>query len=175
MQLPLFLIWLQISWNLVLLGCEISFASQNFHRFAFEGSIKNLSIGFRKVLGLHIFTQINEDFKKGIIRSKEEYAENLDMPPRLLASITDELIRFNILVEVESNDSYGLHPSKDTRNLTISEFNNHFENGGVNQFPGIESAALKEIEQKYESFKLKGLEVGSTRIDDLKQLDEELG
>ncbi len=173
--LPLFLIWLQISWNLVLLGCEISFASQNFHRFAFEGSIKNLSIGFRKVLGLHIFTQINEDFKKGIIRSKEEYAENLDMPPRLLASITDELIRFNILVEVESNDSYGLHPSKDTRNLTISEFNNHFENGGVNQFPGIESAALKEIEQKYESFKLKGLEVGSTRIDDLKQLDEELG
>lgn len=34
--LPLFIIWLQISWQIVLLGCELSFAAQNMARFDSE-------------------------------------------------------------------------------------------------------------------------------------------
>lgn len=34
--LPLFIIWLQVSWQIVLLGCELSFAAQNMVRFDSE-------------------------------------------------------------------------------------------------------------------------------------------
>lgn len=34
--LPLFIIWLQVSWQIVLLGCELSFAAQNMARFDSE-------------------------------------------------------------------------------------------------------------------------------------------
>ena len=41
--LPLLLLWLQLSWNIVLMGVELSFSLQNIQKFYFEKETKNIS------------------------------------------------------------------------------------------------------------------------------------
>ena len=52
--LPLFLIWLQISWLIVLFGAEISFAFQNVHTYEFEPDCLRVKPSFKKLLALRI-------------------------------------------------------------------------------------------------------------------------
>ena len=52
--LPLFLIWLQLSWLIVLLGAELSFAQQNVESYEFEQAYQKVSHSFKKLLSFHI-------------------------------------------------------------------------------------------------------------------------
>lgn len=137
--LPLFLIWLQTSWNLVLLGCEISFASQNYHRFAFEGSINNLSISFRKKIGLLMLIEINKNFEKGEITSKDFLAESLHLPPRLIKKIADDLQNAKLLVELEIEEELvGYNPARNMEYFGVKDYLLAFDQNGENNFPGFE-------------------------------------
>lgn len=146
--LPLFLVWLQTSWNLVLLGCEMSFASQNYHRFAFEGSIQKMSPEFIKTLGLKVMSEIAKDHEKGVLRDKEELASTLDIPQRLLSKITDELYKAKLIVHADDDEHDGFHPAKDIHKLTIGDFFHAFDQAGLSAFPGLEKEHLKEAQQQ---------------------------
>ena len=50
--LPLFLMWLQISWLVVLFGAELSFASQNVETYEFEQDCLSVSYSFKKLVSL---------------------------------------------------------------------------------------------------------------------------
>ena len=52
--LPLFLIWLQLSWIILLFGAEISFAHQNEESYEFEPDCEKASNKFKKIVALHI-------------------------------------------------------------------------------------------------------------------------
>jgi len=159
--LPLFLIWLQTSWNLVLFGCEISFASQNYHRFAFEGSINKLSISFRKKLGLYLLIQIYNNFEKGEITSKEKLVEKLQLPGRLINKVADDLIKAKLIVEVELDDeSEGFNPARSMENFGVKDYLLAFDQNGENSFPGFQ-----EIEG--DKLNLQELENNNTLIKNL--------
>ena len=52
--LPLFLVWLQVSWTIVLFGAEISFAKQHARDHEFESDTEQASPGLRKMVALQI-------------------------------------------------------------------------------------------------------------------------
>jgi membrane protein len=52
--IPLFIVWLQSSWIVVLLGAEISFANQNVSRYEFESEALNISNYQKRALTLMI-------------------------------------------------------------------------------------------------------------------------
>ena len=52
--LPLFLIWMQMSWLIILFGAEISFAVQNVEKYEFEPDSQNLSSYSLRVITLMI-------------------------------------------------------------------------------------------------------------------------
>jgi membrane protein len=63
--LPLFLIWLQLSWFIVLFGAELSYAFQHISTFIFEKESKNISLFNKKILSLHIAWLVIKNFEEG--------------------------------------------------------------------------------------------------------------
>jgi len=61
--IPLLLLWLQISCLIVLLGAEISYASQNILNFEYEIDTKNISIRYENFLTLFITYTIVKQFE----------------------------------------------------------------------------------------------------------------
>jgi len=63
--LPLFLIWLQLSWLIVLFGAELSFAHQNVDTYEFEPDSLNISDHFKKLLSLQTCHVLVKNFCGG--------------------------------------------------------------------------------------------------------------
>lgn len=62
--IPLFLIWIYLSWFIVLLGCELAFVIQNYARLYMENfKVKNYSVLDTKLIFI-IFIMIAENFQK---------------------------------------------------------------------------------------------------------------
>ena len=63
--LPLFLLWLQISWFIILFGAEVSFAHQNVETYEFEPDCLSASRSFKTLLSLFITQRLVHRFCDG--------------------------------------------------------------------------------------------------------------
>ena len=52
--LPLFVVWLQVGWMIVLLGCEVAFFLQNYEIYRNNNRFSDLSFSLKKVIALQI-------------------------------------------------------------------------------------------------------------------------
>jgi membrane protein len=63
--LPLFLIWVQYSWFVVLFGAELTFAHQNVDHYELENEINNISDRYKRVIALMIANLVVKNFHEG--------------------------------------------------------------------------------------------------------------
>jgi membrane protein len=61
--IPLFLVWLQVSWLIVLFGAEFSYALENVDQYEFEPDIKNISYSQKKLLYLVVAQASDQKFR----------------------------------------------------------------------------------------------------------------
>ena len=61
--LPLFLFWMQLSWSIVLLGCELAYSIQHINEFSFNKDKLNTSIKERKIIRIGILLEIINKYK----------------------------------------------------------------------------------------------------------------
>src|SRR5690606_25232479 len=83
--LPLFLIWMQTSWLIVLLGAEFSFAFQNQSKYEFEIESMEISHNFRFILAVTVIHALVKRFEKGEqALSANDLSGNLQLPAKLV-------------------------------------------------------------------------------------------
>lgn len=103
--LPMFLIWLQTSWLIVLYGAEISFAIQNVHLYEFENEAVNINPRSRRALSLLIMHRIVIQFKNGEPPlTATDLSIELGMPIRLVSQLLKGLITTKLLIETYTDD-----------------------------------------------------------------------
>ena len=153
--LPLFLIWLQVSWLVILFGAEISFAHQNVETYEYEPDCLSSSQAFKRQLALLITTKIVKDFSDGQPPSTaEQITHSLEIPIRLVRLILFELVQANILSEVKHNggkDS-AYQPAVDTNKLTIQYVAAALEQRGSANIPIEETQELQKIKGCLKTF-----------------------
>ncbi|WP_068473677.1 YihY/virulence factor BrkB family protein [Saccharicrinis aurantiacus] len=131
--LPLFLIWLQSSWLIVLFGAEIAFAVQNVNSYEFEADTKNLSNRYKKVVALIVTYNVVKRFKEGMKPNDSLHMSvDLKIPIRLLNEVIMALIKAEVIVEVNLNDGdTGFIPAVDINTLTTYDVIDKMENAGI--------------------------------------------
>lgn len=98
-QIPLLLVWLYISWLIVLAGAEIANAAQNFSRIRLEDTVKNYSFADRRDLAVLLALMLT-----GRAENKEpplgdlEAADILSAPAKLIDQELKRLGRAGIAV-----------------------------------------------------------------------------
>lgn len=152
--LPLFLIWLQLSWLIVLFGAEISFAEQNVNTYEFEPDSLKASIAFKRLMALAVTQVCVRQFEKGETpMTAQEIAQSLELPIRLVNQVTFDLTEAKVLTEVKTNGENicGYQPARDPNELRISRVLELLARRGVNDIPYAETAEVKRIEAALES------------------------
>jgi membrane protein len=156
--LPLFLMWVQISWWVVLFGAELTHASQNVGTYEYEPDSNKISLAFRKVLILHITHLLIKNFENGdrpLIDS--EISNRLKMPIRLVHNILHDLVQSRVVAETRIRESqeFGYQPARDIQTLTIQFVIDAIEQNGTNSIPitrneefGALSAAIEKFREE---------------------------
>jgi membrane protein len=136
--LPLFLIWLQLSWMIVLLGSEIAFATQNSERYEFEKETINISYYYYRFIAIGIMHSILQNFvhEKPALTSNE-ISHNLRIPIRLAHKIIHHLQSANLIhVALSENESKGYLPTLETKKYTIANVLHKLEHTGT-EIPAV--------------------------------------
>ncbi|PIQ89672.1 MAG: ribonuclease BN [Candidatus Omnitrophica bacterium CG11_big_fil_rev_8_21_14_0_20_42_13] len=153
--LPLFLIWLQLSWRIVLLGAEVSFAHQNVDTYEFEPDCLNVSHSFKNLLALRIVSLLTGNFSKAMPPlSAQEVSRQLGIPIRLVRDIIFELTETGVLATVrEEADKVPVYqPASDINLLTIKYVVDKLENRGTDAIPVIRTEELEKIKNSLQGF-----------------------
>jgi len=155
--LPLFLIWMQLSWLIVLLGAEISFANQNVDRYEFEVDSLRISASFKRLLSLLIAHLVIKKFSKGEKPiTIAEISNVLEIPVRIVRQIIYELVESRILSETVAEDleESTYQPARDLNSLTIKYIVQQLDQQGIADIPVANTKELKRLSQAMESFQL---------------------
>jgi membrane protein len=153
--LPLFLVWMQTSWMIVLFGAELSFAFQNEKSFEFEVDTRNMSNYTHKLVSLLIVQTVVKAFDRGEkLHSVSHLAEYLRLPVRLVKDLVYKLFEAGILVEVEgdSKDDTVLLPAYDINKMDLVGVLQRLENTGYSETIIGRSESVGIIKEKVDTF-----------------------
>ncbi|HUV01804.1 MAG TPA: YihY/virulence factor BrkB family protein [Bacteroidales bacterium] len=153
--IPLFIIWLQSSWIIVLLGAELSFANQNLPRYEFESEALNVSSYQKRALVLMIMQMITKNFSVGEKPlSAETIAGNLRIPVRLARDILQDLNNVELLSVLQENeDKERLYqPSMDINKLTVSFVLSRLDKKGTSRHIVLKSRDYDKVISMLEEF-----------------------
>lgn len=150
---PLFLLFVQYSWYIVLFGAEIVYAHQHVDKFELETEISSISQRLKKIFSIMILNKILNHFiegKKGI--TLQALSSELDIPNRLAQLIIQDLIDTEFVIEVKQETSDPIYlPLKPDYQISVSELIKALEHKGTNALPMDETshfiAASKTIEK----------------------------
>jgi membrane protein len=155
--LPLFLIWLQLSWLIVLFGAEIAFANQYVEHYESESETFHISHHMKRIVSLMIVRLIATNFKEGIPpMTSEEIAEKLDFPVRLVRDINYELLEVGIVSETVTKNvkENAYQPAIDISRLSVGYVINQLDKRGHDTLDVENKSELDKMTKLVDSFNL---------------------
>lgn len=168
--LPLFFIWLQYSWYVVLFGAQLAYANEYVEHYELGDDIKNISIRYKKVIGLMIANLVAKGFYDGQKPlTITEITEKLDIPPRLARLILVDFVTTGIFVEVLSdNEEIVYQPGITESKFTVKYLIDTMEKKGVNDLAISNTNELVHIHKLMEELdKTMDTDTGHLHIKDI--------
>jgi len=146
--LPLFLVWLQLSWLIVLFGAEVSFARQNVAAYEFEPDCSKLSQSFQRTVALLITQHCVKAFLDGKhAPTAEELSRTLEIPIRLARATLFELTEAKVLSEVFTSEGADMayQPGCRLEELTVAKILARLDRQGLEAIPIGEMEKLDKL------------------------------
>jgi membrane protein len=133
--LPLFLVWLQTSWIIILFGAEIAYAHQHANKYEFETDALQMNIRSRKLIALLVAQLVIKRFANGEKPfNAEQIAEHLKVPLNFVKIAIDSLEEAEIILEAYEKNNVRIPayiPARDINSITLQYVLSAIENKGA--------------------------------------------
>ena len=132
--LPLFLIWVNISWLITLIGAEVAYANQYVTEIRNEIAGEKLTMSQMHIISMMICKRLTDNFDSGREpESAQMISNDLDLPFGITAKVLEMLKEAHLLTEVELNGNQlnGYLPLRNLDELRTSELLSLINNKGA--------------------------------------------
>lgn len=103
--LPLFMLWVQISWTICLFGAELSYTSQNLDYYDFNTVTSDISHRFQIVIYTMLMGHICRRFDEGgTPYTINELRDKTGVPIRVVNDLMYNLVEANLAIEISSDE-----------------------------------------------------------------------
>jgi membrane protein len=146
--LPLFLVWVQMSWMILLLGAEIAHASEHYETFGFYPDYFQITTYSKKFLMLRIIHLITKKFSLGEKPfSAKQIASTLEIPVRLVQQLLNELTNAGLVTETitRTRNEVAFQPGRTIEDITVKHALDEYEKNGLIQIPDSQSEEAERI------------------------------
>lgn len=150
--LPLLLIWLDLSWLILLFGCALTYSLQNVFAYNYEGNISDISSLYRRKFTITVMAIIIHRKIKGMKPlSLTELSIAYRLPIRLVTRSVEELHQAGMVYYViGTHDNIAIAPAVESDTFTLAQLMQRLDKEGQSDFiPGFAAnfgPALGEIE-----------------------------
>ena len=139
--IPLFVVWLQTGWMVVLFGCEIAFFLQYYEDYRNNNRFSNISFSLQKIIALQVAHLIVKNFcNQYEPLTADRIAAQLVIPVAIIRPILTKLTASHIIVEFKIRDDEDevYQPAVDPDLLTTAFVVNALEQCGQNHLPELD-------------------------------------
>ena len=153
--LPLLLMWLQISWWIVLFGAELSFANQNVDTYEYEPDCLKVSPGFKKLLALQIARLLIKKFENGDRPlTDSQISAKLEMPIRLVHNLLFDLVESGLVSEIktQADKKFAYQPARDINKMTIQSVLEALDQMGTDDIPVAKTKDYQALSDALQNF-----------------------
>ncbi|MDE6045891.1 MAG: YihY/virulence factor BrkB family protein [Alistipes sp.] len=169
--LPLFLVWMQTSWQILLFGGELSFAYQNVVRFGEERESLRISYDQRRKILLSVMLTVVRHFRdEGGATPAETIRRRLELPTRIVNDVLYQLVQAGQLIAVPLGDDdrdMAFMPAHDLATLTLRGVLEAVERSGQGGFEPVPTPEFLRIDRELERLRQAGLAQENVRIVEL--------
>ncbi|MDP2097419.1 MAG: YihY/virulence factor BrkB family protein [Methylobacter sp.] len=137
--LPLFVIWVQIGWMIVLFGCEMAFYLQNYDSCRHNNQFPALSFALKKIIALQITRLIVlNTVSAGRPLTAENIGVNLQASKTIIQPLLDFLVASHVLLGLTTDEDEHVYlPAVDINRLGVAFVLNALERCGENKLPDL--------------------------------------
>jgi membrane protein len=132
--LPLFMLWLQISWTICLFGAELSYTNQNLDYYDYDANAGEISHRYKILLNALILSRICRRFANGQRPlTALELSTETTIPIRIVNDLLYEQIAAGLVIEItvdEKGETSRFMPAEDIKNLTVGAMVDRLESYG---------------------------------------------
>ena len=103
--LPLFMLWLQISWTICLFGATLCYANQNLSYYDYDARTSDISHRYRIMLCAVLASRICRRFDRGLRPyTSLELCQETKIPIRIVNDLLYEMIDARIIISINSGE-----------------------------------------------------------------------
>ena len=118
------LIWLQMSWLILLFGCTFTYSMQNIFHYTFTEDVSNISPLYMRKLTVVTAAIIASRFRKHEKPlTQGELSSKYDLPIRIVSEIVSRLQEAGIVnfVILDKSEDYGVAPAVNLDRFTLGQ------------------------------------------------------
>ena len=132
--LPLFMLWVQISWTICLFGAELCYTNQNLDYYDYDANTGEISHRYKLLMASVLMSKICQRFAKGQrAYSAYELRGLTNIPIRIVNDLLYELIDAKLLIEIsgdEKGETSRFMPAEDISHMTYGMMVDRLESKG---------------------------------------------
>ncbi|MBR6041400.1 MAG: YihY/virulence factor BrkB family protein [Paludibacteraceae bacterium] len=118
--IPIVLLFIRITWLILLCGAEISYARQKYEMYEFENEINQISPRYQLCIELYLLKIFAEKIEKGkVCMTFREISMEFFFPPKLLGIVLMHLCSCDLLRELEDKEKTVYVLNADVSKLTV--------------------------------------------------------